>query len=197
MIDLTVETAGVRDAQYVAAATPVPAAAERLRDPDVEILVVRDDDRAVLGVVTESDVVALVAETDDLGTVARCMSSPAVTIRPTATVREAAARMCRDGVKHLPVVDEARRVPRRRLPGRRSRRRTARAGRSPSSGTTTRSPSTRRTLLASPPATDFLGRNYGTQWPLPADDLGVTQSDGGRTYRLCESGWVDMDEYCP
>ena len=35
MIDLTVETAGVRDAQYVAAATPVPAAAERLRDPDV------------------------------------------------------------------------------------------------------------------------------------------------------------------
>jgi len=49
------------------------------------------------------------------------MSSPAVTIRPTATVREAAARMCRDGVKHLPVVDEARRVPRRRLPGRRSR----------------------------------------------------------------------------
>jgi len=44
MIDLTVETAGVRDAQYVAAATPVPAAAERLRDPDVEILVVRDDD---------------------------------------------------------------------------------------------------------------------------------------------------------
>jgi|AntDeeMinimDraft_4_1070355.scaffolds.fasta_scaffold00255_7 CBS domain-containing protein len=106
MIDLTVETAGVRDAQYVAAATPVPAAAERLRDPDVEILVVRDDDGAVLGVVTESDVVALVAETDDLGTVARCMSSPAVTIRPTATVREAAARMCRDGVKHLPVVDE-------------------------------------------------------------------------------------------
>jgi len=105
MLDLPVETTPMHEAPVVSPSTPVPDAAQHLRDPAVRVLLVCDEDDTVVGVVTESDVVALVAETDDLGVVARCMSAPVRTIRPSATVREAAERMRRAGVKHLPVVD--------------------------------------------------------------------------------------------
>ncbi len=105
MIDTTVETAITHAAGIVTPETPVTDAAQHLRDPDVPALVVRDGAEAVVGIVTESDVVALVAETDELATVDQCMSAPVTTVRPTATVTEAAERMCSEGVKHLPVVD--------------------------------------------------------------------------------------------
>ncbi len=105
MIDPDIEPAITRDARTVSPSTPVREAAQHLRDPSVPALVVLDESEAVAGVVTESDLVALLAETDDPDTVAQCMSAPATTIRSTATVREAAERLREAGVKRLPVVD--------------------------------------------------------------------------------------------
>jgi len=105
MIDPRIGPTIAHDAHLVAPSTPVSEAAQHLREPSVPILVVRDDDE-VVGVVTESDLVALFAETDDPATVAQCMSSPVTIIRPDTTVREAARRMCDAGVRHLPVVDD-------------------------------------------------------------------------------------------
>lgn len=107
MIDPDVEPAITRAARTVSPSTPVREAAECLRDPSVPALVVLDESDEVAGVVTESDLVALLAETDDPDTVAQCTSAPATTIGPSATVREAAERMREAGVKCLPVVDGA------------------------------------------------------------------------------------------
>jgi CBS domain-containing protein len=86
--------------------------------------VIDGDDRRVVGVVSEADLLrkqeheALIIESflerrrhrDDLAKAAgvragEVMSAPAVTIRPDATVTEAARTMARRGVTRLPVVD--------------------------------------------------------------------------------------------
>ncbi|WP_226011084.1 cyclic nucleotide-binding/CBS domain-containing protein [Halomicrobium salinisoli] len=105
MIDPEIEPAITRAARTVSPSTPVGEAAAHLRDPSVPALVVLDESDEVAGIVTESDLVALLAETDDPDAVDQCVSAPATTIRPTATVREAAERMRAAGVKRLPVVD--------------------------------------------------------------------------------------------
>lgn len=106
MIDPQIEPAITLDARIVDPSTPIDEAAAHLRVPSVPALVVRDEADDLVGIVTESDLVALLAETDDLTTVATAMSAPVTTIRPTATVTEAAATMREAGVKHLPVVDD-------------------------------------------------------------------------------------------
>ncbi|ELY52542.1 CBS domain-containing protein [Natronolimnohabitans innermongolicus] len=84
--------------------TPVREAAQRLRDPDVPALVVLDAESPV-GIVTESDIVAFVAETRGSHPVSAIMSAPVSTIAPSESIVTAAERMRADGVKHLVVAD--------------------------------------------------------------------------------------------
>ncbi|QLH79409.1 CBS domain-containing protein [Halosimplex rubrum] len=105
MIETTVETVTTSTARTIDPETPVTEAAERLRAPDVSALVVLESE-TVVGVVTEGDVVALVAETDERPSVRAIMSASVTTITPDATVFEAAERMRTVGVKHLPVVED-------------------------------------------------------------------------------------------
>ena len=80
-------------------------AAELLRRPEIPALPVIEDG-SVVGIVTASDIVALVAETENQPSISTIMSSPVSTIAPAATLPEAAQRMQAAGVKHLPIVDE-------------------------------------------------------------------------------------------
>lgn len=85
--------------------TPVAEAARYLRRPGVSALPVLDGG-AVVGDVTGSDLVALVAETDDRPSVRTIMPTPVTTIAPSAAASEAAERMRDGGIKHLPVVED-------------------------------------------------------------------------------------------
>ncbi|QPV62367.1 CBS domain-containing protein [Halosimplex litoreum] len=105
MIETTIETVTTPSARTITPETPVTEAAEQLRAPDASALVVLDAE-AVLGVVTEGDIVAMVAETDERPPVRAIMSAPVTTITPGTSVYEAAERMRTVGVKHLPVVDD-------------------------------------------------------------------------------------------
>lgn len=105
MIETTVEAVASDAAGTVVPETPVSDAAQRLRDPAVPALVVLDGDR-VAGIVTESDFVALVAETHEPVTVDAIMSTPVVTLPANTPVGLAADRMKDAGVKHLPIVDD-------------------------------------------------------------------------------------------
>lgn len=107
MIDTPVEAVRLRSPPPVAPETPVPEAANHLREPDVPALPVLADGTLV-GIVTDSDLVALLAETDDRPAVRAIMSTPVTTITPTATLHDAAETMRAAGVKHLPVVRNGR-----------------------------------------------------------------------------------------
>ena len=106
MIETRVETLLTEFASPVSAATSSAEAAQHLRAADVHALVVVDADDDVVGVVTESDLVALVAEESTHLPVSAFMSAPPVTTTPETTVLAAAERMRETGVKHLPVVDD-------------------------------------------------------------------------------------------
>jgi CBS domain-containing protein len=103
MIETAVDTVDVGSPPTVSLETPATDVARELRDPEVPAVPVLDDG-TVVGIVTESDVVAMVAETGDRPPVEAIMSTPVSTIAPTATLAEAATVMRIDGVKHLPVV---------------------------------------------------------------------------------------------
>ncbi|WP_435364664.1 CBS domain-containing protein [Haloarchaeobius sp. DYHT-AS-18] len=105
MIATTVDTLRLHSLDTVTPETPVSDAAERLRCPSVPALTVIEDD-TVVGTVTDSDIVEMVASTDERGTVQSIMSMP-VTVSPDATLHDAADAMRATGVSHLPVVDEA------------------------------------------------------------------------------------------
>jgi len=105
MIELTVDTVRLHSPQTITAGTPVSEAARYLRQTDVSALPVLVDG-SVVGIVTQSDIVALVAETDDRPAVRMLMSTPVTTISSTATLSKAAETMRTAGVKHLPVVDD-------------------------------------------------------------------------------------------
>ncbi|ELZ25041.1 CBS domain containing protein [Halosimplex carlsbadense 2-9-1] len=105
MIETTVETVTTPTTPTIDPETPVTEAAERLRTTEVSALVVLDSG-TVVGVVTEGDIVALVAETGERPPVRAIMSTPVTTVASDATVFEAAERMRAAGVKHLPVVDD-------------------------------------------------------------------------------------------
>lgn len=85
--------------------TGAVAVATRLRRPSVAAVVVRDTG-GITGLVTESDVVAVVAEGGGDPPVESFMSSPVVTTPPSAPVGLAADRMRDAGVSRLPVVDD-------------------------------------------------------------------------------------------
>ncbi|WP_245998528.1 CBS domain-containing protein [Halalkalicoccus subterraneus] len=86
------------------------AAARELTDRGIGSLVVGED--RIEGIVTETDIVAGVAEGIDLSEtpVAALMSDPVVTISPSDSVREAGERMGRNNVKKLPVSRDGRPV---------------------------------------------------------------------------------------
>ncbi|ELZ08100.1 CBS domain containing protein [Natrinema thermotolerans DSM 11552] len=107
MIRTTVETVALRSPPPIAPTTPVSEAARRLRRPGVSALPVLEDG-SLVGIVTGSDIVALVAETDDRPAVREFMSNPVTTIGPTATLSAAAERMRTAGVRQLPVVADGR-----------------------------------------------------------------------------------------
>ncbi|WP_122090200.1 CBS domain-containing protein [Halalkalicoccus subterraneus] len=104
MIETYVEAVMTDTVPTVSPTTPVASAAQRLRDPAVPALVVLDDQR-VVGIVTESDFVALVAETNEPVSVEAIMSTPVVTVPSGTPTGLAADRMHEAGVRHLPVVD--------------------------------------------------------------------------------------------
>jgi len=103
MIEVPVSSL-VTDASTVDPETSAMEAAGYLRQPDEPALVVRDGGE-VVGVVTESDIVAVVAEGGTNPRVASFMSSPVVTIPPSTQVGLAADRMRDAGVGLLPVVE--------------------------------------------------------------------------------------------
>ena len=105
MIDIPIDCVSTRCAGTVSPETPVSEAADQLRDANVPALVVLEDER-VVGIVTESDIVAFVAETLEPHSVEAVMSSPVTTISPGESIAAAADEMRRDGVKHLPVVSD-------------------------------------------------------------------------------------------
>jgi CBS domain-containing protein len=104
MIETTLCTADLRSPPTISPETPVTEAAEHLRRSEVSALPVHDGG-SVVGIVTASDLVAMVAETDGRPAVRAIMSSPVTTVPPETTVSEAADRMQTAGVKHLPVVE--------------------------------------------------------------------------------------------
>ncbi|SIR57377.1 CBS domain-containing protein [Natronorubrum thiooxidans] len=104
MIPIPVEHALSHAARTVSPETSTTEAATMLRDPSVPALVVLEDE-SVVGMITESDIVAFVAETLEPHPVDTIMSSPVTTVSPTESLVDAAESMRANGVSHLPVVD--------------------------------------------------------------------------------------------
>ncbi|MEV7372559.1 CBS domain-containing protein [Streptomyces sp. NPDC090301] len=79
--------------------------AKLLAEHDISGVPIVDDDDRVVGVVSESDLLAR----DEL-TARDLMTTPAVTVHAEETVADAARLMVRRGVERLPVVDEEERL---------------------------------------------------------------------------------------
>lgn len=96
----SVRTVG-RDATVLEAAT-------KLYDHDVGSLVVIDDGAHPVGIVTKSDVNAVVAEGNTPSEVAvgAVMSSPPICVSATDTIHDAVELMREHSIKKLPVTDE-------------------------------------------------------------------------------------------
>jgi CBS domain-containing protein len=105
MIETPVSAAATRSPPTVSPDTTTVEAARRLRQPDVPALVVLDSAERVVGIVTQSDIVALVAEGGGDRPVASYMSTAVVTTAPSTPVDVAADRMREAGVANLPVVE--------------------------------------------------------------------------------------------
>lgn len=90
--------------ETVSADATVSEAAARMRDRDVNALLVPGTE---MGIVTSTDVRDAVAEHPDASSVrvADVVTRPVETIGTDVRLREAAAMMTSLGIKHLPVVD--------------------------------------------------------------------------------------------
>lgn len=103
--DANVEAVMSSPVETVSADATMAEAARLLDEKGIGSLVVGED--RIDGIVTETDVVAAVgAERDPSTPVSELMSDPVVTVRPSETVRAAAERMGKNGVKKLPVVED-------------------------------------------------------------------------------------------
>lgn len=105
-----VEEIMTRPPRSVEPEATVAEAARTLTTHHIGSLIVGED--PIEGIITETDIVAGVAEGLDLASrsVAELMSSPVVTARPTDGVDAAAQRMGRNGVKKLPVTENGRAI---------------------------------------------------------------------------------------
>ena len=89
--------------------TTMTEAIALLSERQIGALVVSEDGRALLGIVSERDVVRGLAErgADFLAcTLAECMASPVVTCAPGASDREVMAMMTEHRFRHLPVIED-------------------------------------------------------------------------------------------
>ncbi len=105
MIDVPVSSALIERDPLIAPTATTADAAKQLRNPETPALFVHEDDE-LRGVVTESDIVAAVAEGCDNPPVQSYMSAPVQTVSPTQSVGLAADKMRDSGVTVLAVVDD-------------------------------------------------------------------------------------------
>lgn len=89
----------------IAASATVQEAAQQMQAKNVSALLVRSSEA---GIITSTDVLAVVADGDDPGTlhVSDVMTAAVETVTPDLHLDEAAAMMTTYGIKHLPVVDD-------------------------------------------------------------------------------------------
>ncbi|MEF8973895.1 MAG: CBS domain-containing protein [Haloarcula sp.] len=93
--------------ETIAPDAPVVEAAKRLHDADIGSLVVVDDGSCV-GIITESDIVAVAAAEGDTRalSVSDVMPETLVTVAPDAEVETAVERLRTNNIKKLPVVED-------------------------------------------------------------------------------------------
>jgi CBS domain-containing protein len=104
MIDVPVSSAMVERDPIIPPTATTQEAAEQLRDPETPALFVEAEDELV-GVVTEADIVATIAEGGENPPVEAYMSTPVQTVNPTQPIGFAADKMRDSGVSVLAVVD--------------------------------------------------------------------------------------------
>jgi len=88
-------------------ADPLRAAANRMWSQQTGSLLVMDGP-ALLGIITERDVMKAVARGADLDAtpVSAVMTKPVLTVSPDTSLHEAARHMATRWIRHLPVVDD-------------------------------------------------------------------------------------------
>jgi len=93
--------------ETIAEDATVREAAVRMREQDINGLFVRVSEG---GIVTQTDVVQVVADGDDSTdvTVADVMTAPVESVKTTVEIGEAAQMMTTYEIKHLPVIDRHR-----------------------------------------------------------------------------------------
>jgi len=105
MIDVPVSAVATAPVPQLSPDDTTVEAASHLRRPGVEAVLVCDSPGSVDGIVTESDIVAVVAERGGERPVESIMSAPVVTVPPATSIGLAADRMRDAGVARLPIVD--------------------------------------------------------------------------------------------
>jgi acyl dehydratase len=95
-------------ARTITPGSPIVEAATRLRDGGIGSLVAVDGDGRPVGIITESDIVAVTAAEGDTRalTVDDVMTTDPVTIGPDADVEAAVELLRSNGIKKLPVVED-------------------------------------------------------------------------------------------
>jgi len=88
--------------------TLVEDAANTMLDNEVGSILVVGDDGKIVGILTSSDFVGIVAASKPKAqtTVKRYMSTDVTTTTAQTSIQDAADTMVEDGIHHLPVVDE-------------------------------------------------------------------------------------------
>jgi acyl dehydratase/CBS domain-containing protein len=108
LFDVSVGDVMRRNVETVAPTASARAVVRRLHEADVGSVVVVDGGEPV-GIVTDSDVLALVVDDRPLDgtTVADCMSTPLVTVTTGEGIETAAATLREHGIDQAPVLDDA------------------------------------------------------------------------------------------
>lgn len=107
MDDIFVGRLMTSDPVTVSPDTLVEDAAQLMLDEAIGSLIVTDDDNQIRGILTSTDFVAIVKESDPKAetTVERYMSTDVKTTTAQAPIEEVADMMLTEGIHHVPVVD--------------------------------------------------------------------------------------------
>ena len=108
MEDIFVARLMSSDLQAVGPDTLVEDAATQMQDNSVGSLVVVDEDNQLLGILTTTDFVDIVAKSKPKAqtTVERYMTTDVVTTDAQTSIVDAADMMIEHGIHHLPVIDD-------------------------------------------------------------------------------------------
>lgn len=108
MDDIFVGRLMTSDPVTVSPDTLVEDAAQLMLDEAIGSLIVTDDDNQIRGILTSTDFVEIVRESDPKAetTVERYMSTDVLTTTAQAPIDEVADLMLTEGIHHVPVVDE-------------------------------------------------------------------------------------------